>query len=77
MSNTDHNIDRRDVVLGIISKLDYFQYLNIKAIWLSPFYTSPMKDFGYDISNHTDVDPIFGTLKDFDDLVKESHRRGS
>ncbi|XP_071087645.1 alpha-glucosidase-like [Haliotis cracherodii] len=60
---------------GIISKLDYFQYLNIKAIWLSPFYTSPMKDFGYDISNHTDVDPIFGTLKDFDDLVKESHRR--
>ncbi|XP_046544948.1 alpha-glucosidase-like [Haliotis rubra] len=60
---------------GIISKLDYFQYLNVKAIWLSPFYRSPMKDFGYDISNHTDVDPIFGTLKDFDDLVTESHRR--
>lgn len=48
----------------------------VDAFWISPFYPSPMKDFGYDISNYKDVDPIFGTLADFDDLLHESHRLG-
>ncbi|KAK6173033.1 hypothetical protein SNE40_016571 [Patella caerulea] len=60
---------------GIISKIDHFVYIGVKAIWLSPFYPSPMKDFGYDISNHTDVDPIFGTLDDFRTLLTECHKR--
>jgi alpha-glucosidase len=61
---------------GITSKLDYLsQTLGIDAIWLSPFYPSPMADFGYDIANYTDVDPIFGKLADFDDLVEQAHRR--
>ena len=46
------------------------------AIWLSPFYRSPMADFGYDISDYTDVDPVFGTLADFDDLLAGGHGRG-
>ena len=46
------------------------------AIWLSPFYRSPMDDFGYDVCDYTDVDPLFGTLADFDDLLAGAHRRG-
>ena len=61
---------------GIISRLDHFAYLNIETIWLSPIFRSPMADFGYDISNHTDIDPIFGTLSDMDELISELHRRG-
>jgi alpha-glucosidase len=61
---------------GITSRLDYLSDLGIDAIWLSPFYPSPDKDFGYDISDHTAVDPRFGTLADFDHLVQEAHRRG-
>ncbi|XP_050415495.2 alpha-glucosidase [Patella vulgata] len=60
---------------GIISKIDHFVYIGVKAIWLSPFYPSPMKDFGYDISNHTDVDPVFGTLDDFRNLLTECHKK--
>jgi alpha-glucosidase len=61
---------------GITSKLDYLsQTLGVDAIWLSPFYPSPMADFGYDIANYTDVDPIFGKLADFDDLIAQAHRR--
>jgi alpha-glucosidase len=60
---------------GIISKLDYFKDLGINALWITPFYPSPMKDGGYDISDYCDVSPEFGTLEDFKDLVKESHAR--
>jgi alpha-glucosidase len=64
---------------GIISKLDYLggtpDSLGVTAIWLSPIYTSPMADFGYDISNYTEVDPIFGTLKDVKTLISEAHKR--
>ena len=45
------------------------------AIWLSPFYRSPMADFGYDVADYTDVDPVFGTLADFDELLAGAHRR--
>ena len=62
---------------GVIDRLDYLSdTLGVEAIWLSPFYRSPMRDFGYDISDHTDVDPLFGDLGDFDRLVSEAHRRG-
>ena len=50
--------------------------LGVDCIWISPFFTSPMKDFGYDVSDYCDVDPIFGTLADFDELIAESHRLG-
>ncbi len=61
---------------GIVSGLDYLQWLGVDAVWLSPIYPSPMADFGYDITDHCDVDPLFGTLEDFDELLEEAHRRG-
>lgn len=54
---------------GITQRLDYVASLGVDAIWISPFFTSPMADFGYDVSDYCDVDPIFGSLQDFDDLV--------
>ena len=51
---------------GIRRRLDYLAWLGVDAVWLSPFYRSPMADFGYDVSDHCDVDPLFGTLADFD-----------
>jgi alpha-glucosidase len=59
---------------GITNKLNYVSDLGADAIWLSPFFTSPMKDMGYDVSNYTDIDPIFGDLSDFDELIKTAHR---
>ncbi len=62
---------------GIINGLDYLnETLGIDAVWLSPFYPSPMADFGYDVANYTDVDPLFGDLETFDELVAQAHRRG-
>jgi alpha-glucosidase len=61
---------------GVRARLPYLQHLGVDAIWLSPFYRSPMADFGYDVSDHCDVDPLFGTLADFDALADEAHRRG-
>ncbi len=61
---------------GIRSKLAYLQWLGVDAIWISPIYPSPMADFGYDISNYTDIDPIFGSLSDFDMLLADAHGRG-
>jgi alpha-glucosidase len=61
---------------GIASRLDYLQWLGVDAIWLSPIFPSPMADFGYDVADYTDIDPIFGTLADFDALLAEAHRRG-
>ena len=61
---------------GILTRLDYLSdTLGVDAIWLSPFYPSPMKDFGYDVSDHCDVDPLFGTLEDFDRLLAAAHER--
>ncbi|HEY1645346.1 MAG TPA: alpha-amylase family glycosyl hydrolase [Candidatus Saccharimonadales bacterium] len=75
----DSNGDGIGDLRGIIQKLDYLnskpESLGINAIWISPFYKSPMADFGYDISDYRDVDPIFGSLDDFKRLVQEAHRR--
>ncbi len=61
---------------GIISRLDYFTWLGVDAIWVSPVYPSPMTDFGYDVSDYCDIDPRFGTLADMDALIAEAHLRG-
>jgi len=72
----DSNGDGVGDLLGITSKLDYLCWLGVDAIWLSPIYPSPMADFGYDISNYTDVHPLFGTLADMDTLLQQAHGRG-
>ena len=61
---------------GLTAHLDYLHALGVDALWLSPFYRSPMADHGYDVADPTDVDPMFGTLADFDVLAAESHARG-
>ena len=71
----DSNADGIGDLSGIISQLDYLSDLGIDAIWLSPIYPSPDKDFGYDISDHCAIDPRFGTMEDFDCLVDQAHRR--
>ena len=71
----DANGDGVGDLRGITSKLDYVaSTLGVGAIWISPFLTSPMADFGYDVSDYVDVDPTFGTLDDFDELVATAHR---
>src|SRR4051812_10177651 len=72
----DSNDDGIGDLKGIRRRLDDLVHLRIDAIWISPFYPSPMADFGYDISDYRDVDPIFGTLADFDALVADAHARG-
>ncbi len=61
---------------GIIDRLDYVASLGVDAIWLSPVFPSPMKDFGYDVADYTDIDPLFGDLATFDRLVGAAHARG-
>jgi alpha-glucosidase len=60
---------------GITSRLDYLRWLGVDAVWISPIYPSPMKDFGYDVADYADVHPLFGTLDDFDRLLREAHAR--
>jgi alpha-glucosidase len=76
----DTNGDGVGDLPGIVVRLDHLNgtsaSLGVDAIWLSPFYRSPMADFGYDVSDYCDVDPAFGTLADFDRLLAEAHRRG-
>jgi alpha-glucosidase len=61
---------------GIAERLDYVAALGVDAVWIAPFFTSPMDDFGYDVADYRDVDPLFGRLADFDGLLDEAHRRG-
>ncbi|RUU14060.1 DUF3459 domain-containing protein [Mesorhizobium sp. USDA-HM6] len=75
-SYQDSNGDGIGDLKGIVRRLPYIASLGVDAIWISPFFKSPMKDFGYDVSDYCDVDPMFGTLADFDALVTEAHRLG-
>ncbi len=71
----DTNNDGIGDLKGITEKLDYLSWLGVDAIWISPFFKSPMADFGYDISDYTEVDPIFGSISDFDELIEQAHKR--
>lgn len=75
-SYMDANSDGIGDLEGIISKLDYVASLGVDAIWLSPIFPSPMKDFGYDVSNYTDIAPVFGTVEHFRILVERAHELG-
>ena len=70
----DTNDDGIGDLPGITSRLEYVADLGVDGIWISPFFTSPMKDFGYDVADYRDVDPVFGTLQDFDALLAKAHR---
>jgi alpha-glucosidase len=72
----DTNGDGIGDLAGITRRLTYLDWLGVDALWISPIYPSPMADFGYDISDHTAIDPRFGTLAEFDTLVAEAHRHG-
>ena len=61
---------------GITARLDYLTWLGVDALWVSPMYPSPMADFGYDVADYCAIDPLFGTMADFDRLVVAAHRRG-
>ena len=71
----DSNADGMGDFAGLTSKLDYLQDLGVNVIWLLPFYPSPMKDDGYDISDYHNVHPEYGTRKDVQQFIRESHRR--
>ncbi len=75
-SFADSNGDGIGDLPGITAHLDHVASLGVDAVWLSPFFTSPMKDFGYDVADYCDVDPIFGTLADFDALIARAHALG-
>jgi alpha-glucosidase len=61
---------------GIKERLSYLSWLGVDAIWISPIYPSPMADFGYDVSNYCDIDPLFGSLHEFDQLIAAAHKEG-
>lgn len=75
-SFADSNGDGIGDLPGITAHLDHVASLGVDAVWLSPFFTSPMRDFGYDVADYCDVDPIFGTLADFDALIARAHELG-
>ena len=72
----DTNGDGFGDLKGITSRLDYLAGLGVDVLWLSPVYKSPQDDNGYDISDYRDIDPLFGTLDDMDELLAEAHKRG-
>lgn len=75
-SFADSNDDGVGDLNGVTERLEHIASLGVDGVWLSPFFTSPMKDFGYDISDYEGVDPVFGTIADFDRLVDKAHRLG-
>jgi alpha-glucosidase len=72
----DSNGDGVGDLPGILRRLDYLKWLGADAVWISPFYPSPMRDFGYDVTDHEAVDKVFGSIVDFDAVVREAHARG-
>jgi alpha-glucosidase len=75
-SYQDANGDGIGDIKGITERLPYIASLGVDAVWVSPFFTSPMKDFGYDVSDYCNIDPMFGTLADFDAMLAQAHRLG-
>ncbi|GII63847.1 alpha-glucosidase [Sphaerisporangium krabiense] len=75
-SFADGNGDGIGDLLGVRGRLAYLAGLGVDAVWLTPFYTSPMADFGYDVADYRDVDPVFGTLADARALIEDAHRHG-
>ena len=75
-SFADSNGDGIGDLQGIVSRLDYLEALGVDVLWLSPIYVSPQDDNGYDISDYQGIDPVFGTLDDFDELLASVHQRG-
>ncbi len=75
-SYADSNGDGVGDLAGILGHLDHIASLGVDGIWISPFFRSPMRDFGYDVSDHCAVDPLFGTMADFDSLLEAAHARG-
>lgn len=72
----DSNNDGIGDLLGIVQRLDYLKHLGVDMIWLTPIYESPLEDQGYDISNYKAINPLFGTMKDWERLEEETHKRG-
>ncbi|MFN8413037.1 MAG: alpha-amylase family glycosyl hydrolase [Anaerolineales bacterium] len=72
----DSNNDGIGDLQGIIQKLDYIHNLGFESLWISPFFSSPQADFGYDVSNYTDIAPEYGTMEDATQLIEEAHKRG-
>src|SRR5580765_9069580 len=75
-SFADSNGDGFGDLPGITQRLPYLRELGVDAVWLTPFYPSPGADHGYDVADYVDVDPLFGTLGDFDDLLRGAHEVG-
>ena len=75
-SYQDSNGDGIGDLAGIIERLPHIASLGVDAIWISPFFTSPMLDFGYDVSDYKGVDPMFGTMQDYDTLIETAHGLG-
>jgi len=76
ISFQDSNGDGKGDLSGLIDRIEYLEWLGVDVVWLTPVFPSPFLDFGYDIANFCDIDPRFGTLKDFDDLTSGLHQRG-
>ena len=74
-SYQDSNGDGIGDLPGITQRLDHIAQLGVNAIWISPLYPSPMADFGYDVSDYCDINPMFGTMADFDQLMIQAHAR--
>jgi len=72
----DTNGDGVGDLRGIMARMDYLQELGVETLWLSPFYSSPQRDHGYDIADYRTVDPLFGSMEEVRDLISETHRRG-
>src|SRR5580704_2747820 len=72
----DSNADGVGDINGIEQRLQHLVDLGVDAIWISPIFPSPMRDFGYDVSDYCDIDPLFGSLEDFDALLAAAHARG-
>src|SRR5262249_39894393 len=72
----DSNDDGTGDVRGLIEKLDYLEWLGVDCLWVSPFYNSPLRDGGYDVSDYYSLLPEYGTVEDRAELIEEAHRRG-